>query len=214
MGLVTIGASPLTAGKVLPAAVANVISRHPSLTVRIVTVAADLIEGLLAGQYDFVVKVLGHESERDIARKPLFKDRLLIVSRRGHPLARRRRVLPRHLTEFDWVLPPPGKLHRSSLEQFFIAEGLAAPRVAVECSNTDVIVNVVRRTDSLGIVAGIAQRDAPSEGLHALSFASPFFIRTVGVNWRRAGKLSPAAQMVMREIESGYEPPSRAGRSR
>lgn len=214
MGLVTIGASPLTASKVLPAAVARAVSRHPSLKVHIVTINTDLIVGLLAGQYDFVVKVLGRESERSVARRPLFKDRLLVVSRRGHPLARRRRVQPRHLAEFGWALPPPGSLHRGSLEQFFVAEGLPPPRGVIECSNTEVIVDVVRRTDCLGLIAEISQRNKPSEGLHVVSFGSPFLVRTIGLSWRRAGRLSPAARLVMHEIESDYAPASRDGRAK
>lgn len=214
MGLVTIGASPLTASKVLPAAVARAVSQHPSLKVHIATINTDLIVGLLAGQYDFVVKVLGRESDRNIARKPLFKDRLLIVTRLGHPLARYRRILPQHLADFGWALPPPGSLHRGSLEQFFVSEGLPPPRGVVECSNTEVIVDVARRTDCLGLIAEISQRNKRSEGLRVLPFVSPFFIRTIGLSWRRTGRLSPASRLVMREIENNYPAQPRDSRSK
>lgn len=208
-GVVTIGASPLTASRILPDAIARLTRERPGVFVRVVTTSADLVPGLLANDYDIVVKALTQDTpDRGIRQRILFSDRMIIVARRGHPLTRRKAIRAEDLQAYPWVLPRPGNLHRGCLERFFEAEGLRPPRVAVECSTTGVITGMVRRSDCLGVIAEIALdrrgggRGAAEAALAALKIDSPFLTRSIGLLWREHDMLTPATQVMVSAIEA------------
>lgn len=209
-GVVTIGASPLTASRILPDAIARLTRERPGVFVRVTTTAADLVPGLLANDYDIVVKALAQDTpDRGIRQRILFSDRVIVVARRGHPLTRRKAVRPHELQSYPWVLPRPGNLHRRCLERFFEAEGLLPPRVAVECSTTGVITGMVQRSDCLGVIAQIAldrrtsgQRSGEAPALAALNIDSPFLTRSIALLWREHDMLTPATQGMVGAIEA------------
>src|SRR5215467_11595025 len=107
-GAVSVGAGPAWLRRHLPLAVARTVTRHPGVHIRVGGgFDEELFRGLRRGDYDFVVAELPQaEDRRGLEVRLLTSDELGVCCRAGHPLAKRRRIAPRDLLGFPWVLLP------------------------------------------------------------------------------------------------------------
>jgi DNA-binding transcriptional LysR family regulator len=209
-GVLNVAAPPLIATEIVADAVTRLLLDKPRLQVRVFTYATDMVPGLLAGEFDFIVNVVTREPPLGIEQKHLFDDRLVVLARKGHPITRLRKILPRDVQPLDWILPIHPNLHRRRLESLFEAEGLPPPRPIIECIDTAFMRRAVRQSDHLAVIAKIGVPDA--RGLTMIELQSPFMAREIGVMWRRHSVLSPSSKLLMLALDAVCR--ERAGRSR
>jgi DNA-binding transcriptional LysR family regulator len=156
---------------------------------------------LQRGELDLVVgrlpEFLVHANVR---HKALYRERISVLVRRGHPLVGRGKLKLAELATAAWILPPPETTVRRRLESLFQKAGLEPPRPAVQSISLAISRRLVLETDMLAVLPDLAVDDEMRAGLiHALPLALP--PASVGISRRRDALLAPAAQALIEAVE-------------
>lgn len=190
-GKLTVGAFPTFLNTVVPATVATFSQSHPKVTIEVRDLRAGPIEEqLLRGELDLGIAF--HPTEHaEIETEPLFDERMLLVVRPAHSLAKRRNLAMKELAGVPLAL-----LSRSFATRRLIDANLrqasVAPTVRVEMESVEALLGVCRFGDLASIVPERAARQAPD--LHAIALTEPQMVRHAGILWRRGASRSPAAR--------------------
>lgn len=192
-GVLRLAAPQLMACTLMPRAIAAYRKHHPGIEVRLAdTLPEQLLAGLGAGQVELAV---GQDVPVDeaILRRPLFRDRHMLVCPQDHPFARRRSVRWRELS--PWTFIAPTRDFRARV----LPELAAGDRALLQRAGTQ---EVSYMTTALGMVAaGLGLTVCPAYsaplvrawGLPMVRLTSPDFDREVCVYTPARRALSPAA---------------------
>lgn len=134
VGEVRIGASPTVCAGFLPAALAAHAERKPGVSFRISEIDAERqVTELLAREIDLAIgRVVAVPPDRSIEVVPLYRERLVVVAGRGHPLARTRgKPSGAALARARWLLPPQGSALHREIVRALAGIGVGAPEVPV-----------------------------------------------------------------------------------
>lgn len=204
-GSVTVGALPLGRTQVLPLAIASLLARHPALHVSTVESPYDaLAASLRSGDVDFILGALRSPTEaRDLQQEPLFEDRISVIARAGHPLARAARIDFETLRQARWTLSRQGSPSREMLERFFSHARQAPPVPAVETGDLAVLRGLLMESDMLTAISAHQLRYEIRDGsLVVLDFALDATRREIGLSQRAGAFASPGARALMDEIKA------------
>lgn len=195
-GRIIVGAMPLSRARLLPAAAAAFYAKHPEVAISIVEGSyLELVEPLRDGEIDLMLGALRVPSPGpDLMQVPLFRDRPVIVGRRGHPLSRiiadsrDGRILP-HLATFPWIVAGPGTPLRSQWERMFRSEGVEPPAVPIECGSVITIREILTKSDFLTLLSpDQVSVELEAGWLEQISAAPAGLVREIGLttraNWR------------------------------
>jgi DNA-binding transcriptional LysR family regulator len=201
-GTVSVGAGPAWLRRHLPLAVAETVSRHPRVRIRVGGgFDEELFRALRRGDYDFVVAELPQaEDRRGLEVRPLAADDLGVCCRAGHPLVRRRRIAPPDLLHYPWVLLPRTTRAQRRLTALFSAQDLTPPQNVVETSSHAFLLNMLRGSDALSFTASRTVDIEEGAGLVMLNVPQLRIRREAGIVLRRGGFLSPAAQHLIERL--------------
>jgi len=203
-GSVTVGALPLGRTQILPLAIASLLARHPQLHVSTVESPYDaLAASLRSGDIDFILGALRHNpgEVKDLQQQPLFEDRISVIARAGHPLARAERIDFRMLREARWTLSRQGSPSRELLERFFSNARQAPPLPAVETGDLAVLRGLLLESDMLTAISAHQLRYEIRDGsLVVLDFPLEETRREIGLTQRLGAFPSPGARALMEEI--------------
>lgn len=143
-GSVAFGVGPLAASLVVPEAVKLFRQQHPQAHIRIVEGFAPALAPLVRDEtLDFALGPRFDKSlDAALSFKPLFRERFVVVARRGHPLRKARSLA--ELLNADWL-----RLY-GRLDTMFGAVGLPVPRQVVQCDSHNTMVSLLRNSDMLG----------------------------------------------------------------
>ncbi len=183
---ITVGAMPLSRARILPAAVARFLKRHPHVRIAIAEGArAELVEPLRNGMIDMMIGALRDPLvEPDLTQAALFEDEPVIVARHDHPLASTQPDLAT-LARHAWILPARGAPLRDSLEALFDAAGLAHPPVPVESGSVMTIRQILIESDFLALVSpDQVAVECEARWLTSLGRLPGAFHRVIGVTTR------------------------------
>lgn len=152
-GEVVVGAAPHARPTLLPRIAARLYKKYPKLTLSLrYDSYEDLERGLSSRDVDFV---LGSERARptspDITAHPLLRDRLEILGRADHPLAKLPRPDVRRYLDAKWVLPPCYVPMRQRFSEFLRSRGLPEPAPAFETGDIEVVKGLLLETDYLAL---------------------------------------------------------------
>jgi LysR family transcriptional regulator, regulator for genes of the gallate degradation pathway len=203
-GVVTVGALPLARSQLLPAAIATVLQKHPRLRIRsLESPYEELTAGLLSGRVDFIVGALRPGAGDAFEDRILIEDRVALVARSGHPLARRRRVADADLAGWPWVLSRAGTPLREALEAFFRGRGEAPPQPAVETGDLALLRGLLVESDMLTVLSAHQLHHEIATGqLAVLPYDMAGLERRIGLITRRGAHLSPGANALLNEIDA------------
>jgi LysR family transcriptional regulator of gallate degradation len=202
-GSVHVGALPLGRTQILPLAIAALLARHPRLHVATVESPYDaLAASLRSGDIDFILGALRSAAEaKDLQQEPLFEDRMSLIARAGHPLARAARIDFKALRQASWVLSRHGSPSRELLELFFAKSRQAPPVPAVETGDLAVLRGLLLESDMLTAISAHQLRYEIRDGsLVVLDFALEPTRREIGLTQRLGAFASPGARALMDEI--------------
>lgn len=185
-GPLRIGGSPLAVVSIIPEALARLLATGHLLRAEVREAGDEaLLAALLGEELDVVVS--GPDfgpSHPAVVARPLFRTRMLLVMRPGHPLATTAELDLAALGGALWVLPPRGKgSFRTHVEAQFLSRGLNLPAALIEADPFAAIVELVRRTDGVTLLSDpIVQRELAEGSLvgRPLRDAPParmFFLR-------------------------------------
>jgi len=212
IGLVRVGVTPLLVEPVFNGACVELLAQRPAAKVNVMVSLNDaLIPALRQGELDFSISSL-HDSAApaEFDRIPLFRDRLFVAARRGHPLFDRARIRFEHLAGHGWMLPGLQVASRRWLETRFEQRGAPRPEIVIE-SNSSVasLVSILHNTDLLTVISEITLRSEAGQGLAAVPLDDVTWHREVGIMTRRGGYQSPLAQRlieILRERAGAAQP--------
>jgi len=195
-GKVTVGTLLAAAASILPDAIALLKKERPGVAISVSVGTYDiLMPALLAGDLDMVLGRLPEEGRSGaLIYEEFYAEPVCLVTRRGHPLTRKRRLSLRDLTGEPWLLPLPETALRRQVERAFVDAGVPLPRNVIE--SVSILTNrvLLRKSDSIAVMPYHVALDDVEQGLLAIlpvklkSIESP-----VGAIFRAPGELPPAA---------------------
>jgi len=174
---------------VFPALLKQLKRAHPNLDVRLtVATAGQSVQQIRAGRVDAGLLTLPVE-ESDLVTVPVLREELLLAMNPTHPLARRRRVLPKDLAGQPFVLFEPGSATRKVIDKFFVSENIE-PIVVMETENVEIIKAMVKTGLGVGIVPYQAVGREVRAGQFATSRIEGFeLIRETGWVYARGNRI-------------------------
>jgi len=206
---IVVGAMPLSRAKVLPAAVAQFLRRHPQVRISIVEGSrAELVEPLRNGVIDMMVGALREPLlEPDLAQEELFRDQPVIVARKGHPLERaagpERMPELAELASYPWVVAGPGAPLRRTWERMFTSAGLEPPEVPIESGSVMTIRQLLIDSDLLTLLSPDQVAVELEAGwLVSLGPAPAGQERTIGVTTRASWRPTVVQAEFLQELRS------------
>jgi DNA-binding transcriptional LysR family regulator len=199
-GKVTVGTLLAAAASILPDAIALLKKERPGVAISVVVGTYDiLVPSLLVGDLDMV---LGRMPEQGRSRALVYEDfyaePICLVVRRGHPLARKRRLGLRELVNEAWLLPLPETSLRRQIERAFLEANAPLPRNVIE--SVSILTNrvLLRKSDCIGVLPyHVALDDVEHQLLAILPVKLKSIESPVGVIMRAPGNLPPAANALL-----------------
>lgn len=137
-GTVTIGASPSVATYFLPQIVARFRQQAQGIGLKVYEgLVESLMEDLRQDKIDIAITSKPYpETPEDLEIQHLFKDRFVVCCSTQHPLARKRKIEPKELCLYPWVLAPRGGLQSKEFVRSFSKYSIIPPTAAVETAST------------------------------------------------------------------------------
>lgn len=201
---VAIGAMPLSRARILPAAVARFLRKHPQVKVSIVEGSrGELVEPLRNATIDLMVGAVRDPLlEPDLVQQTLFKDRPVVLARAGHPLAGRNPSLA-ELASYSWIIAAPGTPLRASWERMFTSAGQPIPAVPVESGSVMMIRNLLVDSDFLTLLSPDQVAVELEAGwLQIVAPAPPELSRTIGITTRASWRPTAAQADFLVDLEA------------
>src|SRR5579871_5715562 len=199
-GKVTVGTLLAASASILPDAIAMLKKQRPAVAISVVVGTYDiLMPSLLVGDLDMVLGRLPEEGRsRALVYEEFYAEPICVVARRGHPLARKRRLSLRELANEPWLLPSPETALRRQIERAFVEAGAPLPRNVIE--SVSILTNraLLRKSDCIGVMPyHVALDDVEHELLAILPVKLKSIESPVGAILRAPGSLAPAASALL-----------------
>lgn len=198
-GNVKIGVVPTAAQFLLPPAARDLIAEAPAVTLTTHVALVDVLKPLLrAGEIDLLV---GTESPQDSAgftSRFLAEDLIVVAAAQSHEIFRKRRPTLKDLTQFRWVLQPPGAPTRDWLDHTFDAHHLPRPDVQVASTMLLMLPTLIGQTGLLSFISRLhLQAGRSGAGLREVKVPGTTMKRRMVVTYREGGYLLPAAKRLV-----------------
>ena len=154
MGRIAVGVLPLMPQRLLARTIGSLRESYPNVVVTIrESTHARLLEDLRFGRLDIIVGALREPRlEGNVVERELFSDPYVIVVRRGHPLAARRRVALKDLAAHGWVVPQQD-MPRREVVDMMLAKLPRPPRVLVETSSLAMMMAMLEENDCISLLS-------------------------------------------------------------
>jgi DNA-binding transcriptional LysR family regulator len=179
---IAVGNIPHSGERVLSAAVDALLASYPTAQVQVLDGHYDvLLNDLRAGRLDLLFGVLRRPAWAvDVKEELLFDNPYVVVARARHPLTRLKRITPRDLSRYDWIMPEAGAPRRQAFARMFA--GLPSlPRVSIEATSLSIYRSILTGSDRLTLMSRLAAQASESAELAVLPFRSPHLRRQDGV---------------------------------
>jgi DNA-binding transcriptional LysR family regulator len=138
------------------------VRRHPQVSVRLRVANTDAIVAAMLGNDLDAGCVEGHVAHPLLETRPWRQDKLVVCAPPGHPLARRRRLLPAHFAGARWVLREPGSATRNLSAQALST--LPPGETVLELHQTEAVKQAVIAGFGIAFLPEVAIVDALAAG--------------------------------------------------
>jgi len=174
---------------------------HPHLDVRVtVATAGRSVQEIRGGRVDAGLLTLPVE-ESDLVTVPVLREELLLVTPPTHPLARRRRVMPRDLAGRPFIVFEAGSGTRRVIDHFFATENLE-PTIVMDTENVEIIKAMVKTGLGIGIVPyQSVAREVKAGQLYCTRVDGYELVRETGWVYARANRVP----RVIRELLAAFD---------
>lgn len=199
-GAVAFGMAPAASRLVVPEALTDFRRGHPTAHVRVVEGASDALVAQVRDEVlDFCVSVapIG-KLDAAIAFKPLYRPRLVVTGRRGHPLRNARAL--QELAHASWLMFYPPRTAGGILAKMFATAGLELPAGIVHCESYATALAVVANTDVLALLVEQTMAEPWGRQLQKIEIAEPVPAPIVGLYRRADAPLTPAAHAMAQAV--------------
>jgi DNA-binding transcriptional LysR family regulator len=208
------GAGKFAVGSIMAAspgrltdAILGLKREFPMLAIEIAVDTSDrLLSQLREGVLEIVVGRRTPVDGIECLFKPIDDEALAVISGNDHPLARKRRVAFDALLDYPWVLQPRGSPMRDVVEREFRVHHSAIPKGLVETGSILTTINLVTRSQLLGVIPeAVARRDAKHGVLRVLPYEFGQNLASYGSLVPRDRPLSALAGRFLEVLHGGKE---------
>lgn len=200
-----VGALPTLAPDLLPPALGAFREMHAQARVVVHTAAnKPLLEMLRAGTLDCVIGRMPEPADAvGLSFELLFLEPLVLVVRRGHPLAGRAAVAPQQVLGYPLIVATPGTVPRHHTESFLQAHGLRLPAGCTETLSVSLGRVLTQQSDAVWFVAaGAVGADLAAGALVRLPVATQGTEEPVGLLYRAEGGVPRLALALMQAVRA------------
>jgi LysR family hydrogen peroxide-inducible transcriptional activator len=209
---ITVGAIPTLAPYLLPGLIARCRKRHPNLQVNIrEDFKTTLIREMLDGELDLALVALPME-EASIQVEVLWREPLLLVVARDHPLASKQGVTAADLARESFILLGSSSSLAAQVRRFF-GDHHFEPRIASRCAQVATVKALVATGAGISILPAGARFADERDALAyvALSDAEPF--REIAVLKHMQRYQSRGAEQFLALVREGPQEPASPAKS-
>ena len=220
-GRLEIGTTDVASIYVLPRVYRTFRGQHPDVELSVrVEGTESLLRQLRDGAVELAIislSVADRNAELPgpgFVAKPLFREQLLFLLAKSHPLAARRRLTLADLADTPLITFKADSITRRAVDDLFRAHGLA-PRVAMEMSSPEAIKKLVEVGLGMSVLPAPSVRAEIRSGtLVAPTVKNARLERVLGVVWDGRRTLSPAGDAFLsmldrvRNVREGPEAPA------
>lgn len=177
-----------------------------------ITLAEDynirLVPALKRGDIDLIIGRLPSEKQEDIDSVYLYDEKLVVVARAEHPLAKENKIKKKELLNHKWMLPLRDSIMYMEIESYFKQEGLSMPQTSIFSLSHIGSMKVIRANDLIGVYPYESVKEELETGnLVELNTDLSPEPSKVGYTTRQNGFLSPAAEAfieIYKELGNAY----------
>ena len=153
-GQVVLGCLPPTRTRLVPGAVLALISEYPDVNVRIVDgIFPALFAMLMHGEMDVLIGTLRDPLPEGTNAEFLLYDKVSIVVRPEHPLARQDVVTLEDCLQYDWILPNSSAPLRQFFNNVLQSRGYNLPKRYTEVDSIIVGRSLLCNSDRIAILS-------------------------------------------------------------
>lgn len=209
--ILKVGALPTAAGYMLAPVVAQMRERYPHVQVQVASGMYDYLVGKLrTRELDLIVGRLIGRDMLGVAFEALYEEDLLLVVRRGHPLAHREHLLLDDLRPYVLLVSPQGTLVRISVDNFLLSKHGGTEGLQIQESLSETFSRVyVQDYDGIWFVQrGVVDLDLRLGLVEQLPFSSELLRAPIGLTSPTDRPLTEVAQQftnILRQWCTGHE---------
>jgi LysR family transcriptional regulator of gallate degradation len=153
-GQVVLGCLPLTRARLVPDAIDALVLEYPDTNVRVIDGHfLSLFAMLMHGELDILVGTLRNPLPEGTSAEFLLYDKVSIVVRPEHPLARQDVVTMEECLAYDWVLPSLAAPLRQFFNEVLKSYGFAPPERYTEVDSIIVGRSLLYMSDRIAILS-------------------------------------------------------------
>lgn len=193
---VRIGALPTVSATIMPGAVADFLDSGLKSPLRVVTGENwVLLDQLRKGDLDLVMgRMPAPEMMTSLRFEPLYRDRVVFVVSKTHPLSGQRQVAADILAQHPVLVPPEGSIIHPFVERVMLEQGMAPPLQAVETVSDSFGRAFLRSIDAIWIISrGVVSAEIASGEFVELPIDTSSTMGAVGLITREVDRQHDAA---------------------
>ncbi|MGP4670276.1 MULTISPECIES: LysR family transcriptional regulator [Agrobacterium] len=207
-GVIRVGSLPSLASSVIPIALNRWRNIYRERELEVVEVPQiDLLTGLLRREFDFVFGFTEcYDLENGLRQRVLFRDKLCVIARAGHPLANEPDLQWDVLVTYPWVCPTARRSH-VILDAALRNANVPPPEHMTVCGSVTLLKSLVVNGDHLAVLPAHAVRVDLDEGrLCRLDVTDSALERNIAVFFREGHQLDePSRELVSLVSSVGQE---------
>jgi len=199
-GQFTVASVPGVMASVLPTPMQGFLKIHPEVSIALESgVTSEVIDLVDGGAAHIGFCAVDTEAvRRGFAITPLLQDDLVLACAASDPLAARKSVTWKVLTERPYIASGPASAVRMMVEKALADAGIdATPRYV--SANVSVTGAMVAAGLGVAVIPTLAKRLMHTEGLAFVRLCRPSLMRPIGIIMRRGRSLPPAAMLFVRD---------------
>ena len=162
---------------------------------------------LLSGEIDVAICTLvkgGSSSE--LIEEVILTDRPSVVAHHSHPLHRKRVAGGQDLSQYRWIVPSAREKEREQLASMMIADGGAAPIVAVETTSSTLMAQLIGQQPFLSYLPGLLLATDPAYvNIKAVKTAMIWPSLEVCIVYRKGSIQLPVIETFLQAVRAAAE---------
>jgi DNA-binding transcriptional LysR family regulator len=200
-GDVTIACVPTMGVHYLPRIIQAYAAAHPDNRIRILDHASStVVAAVLRREAEFGIAIAGPNRE-ELTSLPLLEDRFVLICRRDHALAQRKRLRWDQLAGHPLIYAGFDSSNRPLLDLALAGKSVGL-RVFYEVQRSATAVGLVADGVGGGVVSRLATQPGAYPTLRTIALVDPVVARSIVLVSRRGAHLSPAAQALYDLVRS------------
>ena len=203
-GHLTIGATHTASSYIVPVAVSRLKAARPNIVVEVVEDRANrLLQTLKDGEIDLAVSpIYGEFIDPTLNEDFLFNSNLVVVTRPGHPLGKRKSVKFSDLEPYAYVGARAGNTASRQAELLLKTACISGFRYAVATNSSDMTKRIIEELDYFGLLPhSHVAADVRARLLHAIKLDAAGNVWPIGVRWRKDRISNPMIKIFISELK-------------